>query len=50
MYKNKEAFTKDLKKIFVNAKTYNKPHTIYHKYAKDLEHLVEDDVHNLKEN
>ncbi len=49
-YKNKEIFVKDLRKIFNNAKQYNKPHTIYHKYAKDLEHTVEDDIQNLKEN
>lgn len=48
-YKNKDSFTKDVKKIFTNAKTYNKSFTIYHKYAKDLENLVEDDIKNLND-
>ena len=39
-----------LKKIFDNAKKYNKQFTIYHKYAKDLENSVEDDIKNLKDN
>jgi histone acetyltransferase len=50
MYKTKEKFVKDLKKIFTNAKNYNKPHTIYHKYAKDIENSIEDSIKNLKEN
>jgi histone acetyltransferase len=49
LYRTKEKFVRDLKKIFTNAKNYNKPHTIYHKYSKDLESCVEDDIKNLKE-
>jgi histone acetyltransferase len=47
-YKNKEIFVSDLKKIFTNAKVYNKPNTIYHKYARDLENSIEDDIKRLK--
>jgi len=48
-YKTKEKFVRDLKKIFINSKHYNKPHTIYHKYAKDLENFIEDDIKSLKD-
>jgi hypothetical protein len=48
-YKIKEEFVKDIYKIINNAKTYNKPFTIYHKYAKELESLIENDVKNIKE-
>jgi hypothetical protein len=48
VYKNKENFVKDLRKIFNNARLYNKPCTIYHKYAKDIENSIEDDIKNLK--
>lgn len=50
MYKIKENFVKDLRKIFLNARTYNKPCTIYHKYAKDIENSIEEDIKNLKNN
>jgi histone acetyltransferase len=50
IYKTKEKFVKDLKKIFSNAKSYNKPYTIYHKYAKDLENSIEDSINSLKDN
>ena len=49
MYKTKDKFVKDLKKIFTNAKAYNKPHTSYHKYAKDFEANIEDDIKCLKD-
>jgi hypothetical protein len=49
-YKNKEDFVIDLKKIFTNAKMYNKSSSIFHKYAVYLENIVEDDIKNLKEN
>ena len=48
-YKNKTAFVKDLKKIFNNARTYNKSGTIYSKYATVLENFIEEDVKKLKE-
>jgi histone acetyltransferase len=48
-YKQKAQFVKDVKKIFTNAKSYNKPFTIYHKYAKDIETMIEDDLKSLKE-
>jgi hypothetical protein len=50
MYKTKESFVKDVKRIFTNAKTYNKPFTVYHKYAKGLETLVEEDLQSLNDN
>jgi histone acetyltransferase len=46
----RDSFVKDLKKIFNNAKTYNKSSSIYHKYAIALENSVEDEVKNLKDN
>jgi hypothetical protein len=48
-YNEKERFVKDLRKIFLNARTYNKPNTIYHKYAKDIENSLEDDMSKLKD-
>lgn len=50
MYKTKEIFVSDLQKIFTNAKSFNKPHTIYHKYAKDIESSIQDDIKILKDN
>ena len=48
-YKTKTAFVKDLKKIFNNARTYNKSGTIYSKYATVLENYIEEDIKKLKE-
>ena len=48
-YKTKTVFVKDLKKIFNNARTYNKSGTIYSKYATVLENFIEEDVKKLKE-
>lgn len=48
-YKNKTAFVRDLKKIFNNARAYNKVTSIYHKYATSLETSIEDDITNLKQ-
>ena len=48
-YKNKTTFEKDLRKIFSNARTYNKVNSIYHKYATMLENMIEDDINNLRE-
>ena len=48
-YKNKNMFEKDLRKIFNNARTYNKSGTIYSKYATVLENFIEEDVKKLKE-
>ena len=50
MYKTKEICVSDLQKIFTNAKSFNKPHTIYHKYAKDIESSIQDDIKILKDN
>ena len=47
-YKSKNTFVKDLRKIFDNARTYNKPGSIYHRYATALENSIEDDIKNLK--
>jgi histone acetyltransferase len=48
-YKTKECFVKDVKKIFSNAKQYNKANSIYHKYAAAMEIFIEEDLKNLKE-
>ena len=48
-YKYKIDFEKDLRKIFNNARTYNKPGTIYHKYATSLENFIEEDLKKLKD-
>ena len=48
-YKTKVVFEKDLRKIFNNARTYNKPGTIYHKYATSLENFIEEDLKKLKD-
>ena len=48
-YKNKNAFVKDLRKIFSNARQYNKVNSIYHKYATMLENSIEDDIANLRQ-
>ena len=40
---------KDLRKIFNNARTYNKPGTIYYKYATTLENYIEEDLKKLKD-
>ena len=39
-YLNKESFKKDLQLIFDNAKSYNKPSTIYYSYAVNLEEYI----------
>jgi len=48
-YKTKDIFVKDLRKIFNNARTYNKPGTIYSKFATGLENFIEEDLKKLKE-
>ena len=48
-YKTKSVFVKDLKKIFNNARTYNKAGTIYYKYATTLENFIAEDIEKLKE-
>ncbi len=49
LYNTKDKFVVDLKKIFDNAKKYNKLSTIYHKYAKDIEASIEDDIRLLRD-
>jgi len=49
IYNTKDKFVADLRKIFNNAKLYNKPNTIYHKYAKDIEISIEDDIRLLRD-
>jgi len=39
-YRSKEAFIKDVQLIIDNAKTYNKPTTIYYRYAVNLEEYI----------
>lgn len=46
-YKNKKDFEKDFRKIFTNARTYNKPHTFFYKASKDLEAYLEEDIKKL---
>ena len=48
-YKTKSVFEKDLRKIFNNARSYNKPGTIYYKFASILENFIEEDVKKLKD-
>ncbi len=48
-YQNRADFMSDLIKIFTNAKLFNRPSTIFHKYAKELEILIEDEIRELKD-
>jgi histone acetyltransferase len=48
-YKTKSVFENDLRKIFNNARTYNKPGTIYYKFASLLENHIEEDLKKLKD-
>jgi histone acetyltransferase len=47
-YKKKEDFENDLKKIFNNARKYNKQGTIYYKFADELEKYISEDINKLK--
>ena len=49
-YPNKDKFVKSLRKIFENARTYNRPNTIYYKTASDIENSLDFEIKNLKEN
>lgn len=49
LYQTKEAFVNDVNLIFKNAKVYNQPHTIFYKYAAELELFAKDHLENLKE-
>ncbi len=48
-YKNKNVFEKELRKIFSNAREYNKPGTIYYKFANTLEDFIEEDLKKMKD-
>ena len=48
-YKKKETFEKDLRKIFNNARTYNKPNTVIYKNSYIIENFIEEDLKRLKE-
>ena len=48
-YKNKKMFVEDLKKIFNNARVYNKSNTHYFKDADFLEKYIEEDLIKLKD-
>ena len=48
-YKNKKMFVEDLKKIFNNARIYNKSNTHYFKDADFLEKYIEEDLKKLKD-
>jgi len=39
-YKTKDSFIKEIQLIFDNAKTYNKPNSIYYKHAVNLEEYI----------
>lgn len=49
LYQTKESFVNDVNLIFKNAKVYNQPHTIFFKYAVELEKFAKDHLENLKE-
>ena len=49
LYNKKDKFIIDLRKIFQNARIYNKQFTIYHKYAKDIENSLDDEIKNLRD-
>ena len=46
-YRDKESFVKDVKLIFDDAKTYNKPTTIYYKYAVNLEEYIKPQLEHM---
>lgn len=48
-YLSKEAFVNDLQLIFDNAKAYNKPNTIYYRYAVNLEEYIKPHVEHMTE-
>ena len=48
-YKTKTCFETDLRKIFSNARAYNKPNTVYYKNATALENFIAEDLKKLKE-
>ena len=48
-YKVKNVFEKDVRLIFSNARSYNKPGTIYYKFAKTLENFIDEDLKKLKD-
>ncbi len=49
IYVNKESFRRDLQLIFDNAKSYNKPNTIYYRYAVNLEEYIKPHVEKMTE-
>ena len=48
-YSTKDAFIKDVKKIFSNARTYNQPDTIYYRCANELEKYIQQFLNTLKD-
>ena len=48
-YRDKDAFIKDVQLIFENAKTYNKPNTIYYRYALNLEEYIKPHLEHMTE-
>lgn len=48
-YRSKAAFAKDLMLIPANAKTYNKPDTIYYKCAESIEECIKANLETLQE-
>ena len=48
-YKVKNIFEKDVRLIFSNARSYNKPGTIYYKFANTLENYIDEDLKKLKD-
>ncbi len=49
LYLSKETFRRDLHLIFDNAKSYNKPNTIYYRYAVNLEEYIKPHVEKMTE-
>jgi len=48
-YRTKNDFAKDVNLIFKNAKDYNKPNTIYYRYAVNLEEYIKPHLEHMTE-
>ncbi|GFE55886.1 histone acetyltransferase [Babesia ovis] len=48
-YKTKAQFGEELKRMFENCRRYNTPHTIYYKYANELQAFIWPQYENIEE-
>ncbi|EDO05457.1 Bromodomain family protein [Babesia bovis T2Bo] len=48
-YKTKSQFGEELKRMFDNCRKYNTPHTIYYKYANELQAFIWPQYENIQE-